>query len=41
MIIKDDNGGIKLDTDNNKVKTVADLSVFSFLKIIAKINKLK
>jgi hypothetical protein len=36
---KEENGELKLDLESKDVSILADLSLFSFLKVIAKINK--
>jgi hypothetical protein len=40
LIIKDNFGGLHVDQTRKEVEVIADLALFSFLKIIAKINKL-
>lgn len=40
LISREDRGRMRLNQTNKKVSIIADLAMFSFLKIIAKINKL-
>jgi HD-like signal output (HDOD) protein len=40
LIIKDNFGDLHVDQTRKEVEVIADLALFSFLKIIAKINKL-
>lgn len=40
LILKDDLGHMSLSRETKKASIIADLALFSFLKIIAKINKI-